>query len=43
MVMSETGGRWFRHLHEHLAVAILVASLGSLPARCQDAANLASG
>jgi hypothetical protein len=41
MVMSRTGVRLFRHLHEHLAVAILLPTFGCLPARCQDAGNLA--
>jgi hypothetical protein len=30
---------WFRHLGEHLGVAILLTTLGCLPARGQDAGN----
>jgi len=41
MVLSETGVHLFRHLHEHLAVAILLATLGCWPARCQDAGDFA--
>jgi membrane-associated phospholipid phosphatase len=37
--MRGTGVRLFRHLHEQLAVAFLLATLGCLPARCQDAGN----
>jgi len=39
MVRSETGVRLFRHFHECLAGAILLAALGCLPVRCQDAGN----
>jgi membrane-associated phospholipid phosphatase len=31
----------FCHLHQHLAVAILLATLGCLPARCQNGGNFA--
>jgi membrane-associated phospholipid phosphatase len=41
MAMSRTGVRLFRHLHEQLAVVILLASFGCFPARCQDAGNFA--
>jgi membrane-associated phospholipid phosphatase len=39
--MSGTGFRLLRGFHEQLAVAILLATLGCLPARCQDAGNFA--
>jgi membrane-associated phospholipid phosphatase len=39
--MGQTGVRLFRHFPEHLAVAILLATLGCLPARCQEPGNLA--
>ncbi len=41
MVLRRTRVRLFRHLPERLAVAILLAAFGCLPARCQDAGNLA--
>jgi hypothetical protein len=41
MVLRRAGVRLFRHLHEQLAVAILLATFGCLPARCQDAGNFA--
>jgi hypothetical protein len=41
VIISETGVRLFRHLHEHLAVAILLATLVCLPARCQDVGSFA--
>jgi len=40
-VVPGDGVRSFRHLHEQLAVAILLAAFGCLPARCQDAGNFA--
>jgi membrane-associated phospholipid phosphatase len=39
--MSGTGVGLFRHLHKQLAAAILLATFGCLPARCQDAGNFA--
>src|SRR4029077_20501034 len=39
MVMN--GFHLLRSLHQRLAVAILLATLGCLPARCQDAGNFA--
>jgi membrane-associated phospholipid phosphatase len=38
----EVGVRLFRHIHQKLAVALLLVSFNGLPARCQDAGNLAS-
>jgi len=40
-VVHGAGVRSFRHLHEQLAAAILLATFGCLPARCQDAGNSA--
>ena len=40
-VVHGAGVRSFRHLHEQLAAAILLATFGCLPARCQDAGNFA--
>jgi membrane-associated phospholipid phosphatase len=39
--MGRTAVRLFHHLHEQLAVAIMLATLGCLPARCQDPGNFA--
>jgi len=41
MVLRGTRVRSFRHLYERLAVAILLATFGCWPARCQDAGNFA--
>jgi membrane-associated phospholipid phosphatase len=41
VVMSGSGVRLFRHLHEQLAIAFLLATFACLPARCQDAGNFA--
>ena len=38
-LVNGTGVHPFRHFHERLAVAILFAAFGCLPARCQDAAT----
>jgi membrane-associated phospholipid phosphatase len=38
----ELGVRLFRHIHQKLAVALLLVSFNGLPARCQEAGNLAS-
>jgi membrane-associated phospholipid phosphatase len=40
-VVNGAGVRFFRHLHEQLAAAILLATFGCLPVRCQDAGNFA--
>src|SRR6202045_132735 len=40
-VVHGAGVRSFRHLHQQLAAAILLATFGCLPARCQDAGNFA--
>src|ERR1700687_4902950 len=40
-VVPGAGVRSFRHLHEQLAAAILLATFGCLPARCQDAGDFA--
>ena len=39
--MRRTGARLFRHIQKQLAVPILLATLGYLPVRCQDAGNSA--
>ena len=41
LVRNGTGFRLFRRFHEQLAVAILLATFGCLPARCQEPGNLA--
>jgi len=40
-VVNGTGVRLFRHLPEQLTAAILLATFGCLPARCQDAGDFA--
>jgi membrane-associated phospholipid phosphatase len=39
---SRAGVRLLRQIHQKLAVALLLVSFNGLPARCQEAANLAS-
>jgi membrane-associated phospholipid phosphatase len=41
MVLSETGVHLFCHLHEHLTVAVLLATLGCSSALCQEPGNFA--
>jgi len=40
-VLRRIGARLFCHIQKQLAVAILLATFGCLPARCQDAGNFA--
>lgn len=40
-VLRRSGARLFRRFQEQLAVSILLATFGCLPARCQDAGNVA--
>jgi membrane-associated phospholipid phosphatase len=43
LLVGESGVGSFRHLHKKLAVAILLATVGCLPAPCQDAGQFEPG